>query len=198
MIIGICGFANSGKDTIANILIEKYDFHKLSFASILKDIVSKIFDWDRKLLEGDTKESREWRETKDEWWSIKLGKEITPRWVLQNIGTDIMRNNFHQNIWILALEKQLDKYDKVVITDCRFPNEIEMIKTKGGIMVNVTRDTNPSWYDDYFYHNIKPPSEIHESEYSWIQYFYEYVIENKKDINYLEKQVHSFMNSVLV
>jgi len=197
MIIGICGFAGAGKDTVANILIEKYDFHKLSFAGILKDIVAKIFDWNRKLLEGDTNESREWRETKDEWWSNKLGKEITPRWVLQNIGTDIMRNNFHPDIWILALEKQLFKYKNVVITDCRFPNEIDLIKQNNGFIINVIRE-NPVWFNDYLINNIPPPKEVHESEYGWIRCHSDYNIHNHQGFDWLENEVRNLINSFMV
>ena len=45
MIIGICGLQSSGKDTLGNILVEKYGFKKLSFAGVLKDIVSILFGW---------------------------------------------------------------------------------------------------------------------------------------------------------
>ena len=62
MIIGLSGNIGSGKDTIANYLVDKYNFRKVSFASKLKDIVSILYDWDRIMLEGNTPESREWRE----------------------------------------------------------------------------------------------------------------------------------------
>ena len=61
MLIGICGLINSGKDTLANVLIEEYSFKKDSFASTLKDVLSVLFNWNRKLLEGDTEDSRNWR-----------------------------------------------------------------------------------------------------------------------------------------
>ena len=112
IIIGICGFAGSGKDTIANHLIETHGFKKLSFASVLKDIVSILFSWDREMLEGLTKESRKWRETKDEWWSKKLERTITPRYVLQDLGTDLFRNHFDQNFWSVILERKLNNYEK--------------------------------------------------------------------------------------
>ena len=63
-IVGIFGKAGSGKDTIANYMIENLGYIKIAFADVLKDIVSVIFSWERHLLEGDTKESREFRETK--------------------------------------------------------------------------------------------------------------------------------------
>ena len=100
-IIAICGFQGSGKDTLANILTKNYGYKKLSFGGTVKDVASIIFNWDRKMLEGDTKESREWREKVDVWWSNKLGiNNLTPRYILQYVGTDLFRNHFHKDIWI--------------------------------------------------------------------------------------------------
>jgi adenylate kinase family enzyme len=68
-IIGICGFIGSGKGTVADTLVNEYGYTKLSFADTLKDGVAAVFNWDRKLLEGDTKDSRDWRETPDTFWT---------------------------------------------------------------------------------------------------------------------------------
>ena len=62
MIIGICGLIGSGKDTIADILVQEKNFEKLSFADKLKDGVASVFGWDRQMLEGKTDSSRSWRE----------------------------------------------------------------------------------------------------------------------------------------
>jgi hypothetical protein len=103
MIIAICGLQGSGKDTIGSYLINKYDFTKLSFAGILKDIVAILFGWDREMLEGATKESRDWREGVDSWWSEKLQiPNLSPRYVLQYFGTDLFRNHFHPDIWVIS------------------------------------------------------------------------------------------------
>ena len=126
MIIGICGFIGSGKDTVADYLVNFHEFRRESFANTLKDAISAIFGWDRTLLEGRTRVSREWREQEDEWWSQRLGIKITPRFILQNWGTDIIRKGFHDDVWIASLENKLRKNsDNVVISDCRFPNEIK-------------------------------------------------------------------------
>ena len=86
-IIGIAGLIGSGKDTVANHLIKEHNFQRIKFADKLKDGVAAIFEWPRELLEGDSDESREWRETPDEFWSKELGEDITPRFVLQKFGT---------------------------------------------------------------------------------------------------------------
>ena len=76
MIIGLIGFIGSGKGTAADILVKNHYFNKLSFADAVKDATSAIFGWPRHLLEGDTDESRAWREQKDERWSERVGYDI--------------------------------------------------------------------------------------------------------------------------
>ena len=139
MIIGICGLIGSGKGTVADILVDTHGFEKISFADKLKDGVATIYGWDRNMLEGDTPESREWRETPDEFWTKETGKEITPRLVLQLFGTDCMRNGFDQGIWVsLVKNKLLQNMGKnYVIPDVRFYNELTMIKEVGGILIKV-------------------------------------------------------------
>ncbi len=103
MIIGICGLIGSGKGTVADILVEQ-GFKKVSFADKLKDGVSTIFGWDRAMLEGDTDESRQWREQRDDFWSNETKMEVTPRLVLQLFGTDCMRNGFDDGVWVSHLK----------------------------------------------------------------------------------------------
>jgi hypothetical protein len=187
MIIAICGLQGSGKDTLGSFLIKNYGFTKLSFAGILKDVVSILFNWNRDLLEGSTKESREWREKIDNWWSEKLNiPNLTPRWVLQNIGTNVFRDHFHQDIWVKALERQLFKYDRVIITDCRFSNEYEMLKNQNANIIKIVRD-EPDWFKNYIYNSIEPV-DIHKSEYIWANFKFDYVINNCGTLNDLEKE----------
>ena len=151
VIISVSGLIGSGKDTAAAYLIEKYGFTKVSFSKSLKDVVAAIFNWDRELLEGDTVESREWRERVDEWWSDELGMEITPRLALQLIGTDVMRAHFHDDIWMLSLKNRLVKggFERVVSTDTRFINELHLMKSMGAHTLGVFRKL-PSWLPQFY------------------------------------------------
>ena len=72
MIIGITGFIGSGKGTVANMFVER-GCSEDSFAAPLKDLTSSIFGWPRHLMEGDTVESRDFRETPDLYWTKKTG-----------------------------------------------------------------------------------------------------------------------------
>lgn len=179
-IVGIFGKAGSGKDTIANYMIENLGYTKIAFADVLKDIVSVLFSWERHLLEGDTKESREFRETKDMWWSNKLGKEITPRLMLQQIGTDLFRNHFDKNIWLHVIERKIRKYDKVVISDIRFPNEHQLIKDLNGIIIKVER-------------NIDNKVPYHSSENNFDNFSFNFYINNNNSINDLHSKIEHFL-----
>ena len=171
-IIGLVGFIGSGKGTIGNYLIDQYGYKSMSFASTLKDAVSSIFGWERHLLEGDTAESREWRELPDQFWSKKLDKVVTPRWVLQYIGTDVLRNHFHTNIWIDSLEKKLlDATTPIVITDVRFPNEVKLISNLNGKLWWIRRNPEPEWLNVALFDKALMPEKyptVHSSEYAWL------------------------------
>lgn len=149
MIIGIIGLKGSGKDTIANHLVEKHNFKKDSFAKSLKDATAAIFGWDRDMLEGATPESRDKREMTDEWWSERMERTITPRQVLQQLGTDVIRQNYFDDMWLATLENRirLNPNQNVVISDVRFPNEVKSITYSGGKLIRVQRGPYPEWYD---------------------------------------------------
>ncbi len=146
-IVCITGLIGSGKDTIADILASEYGYKKLSFASKLKAAVSILFGWDRQMLEGSTPESRHWREQPDLFWSKKFKRNITPRIVLQEFGTDVMRK-WHDDFWIDLIEKTFDEnpLSKFVITDCRFENELYMLINKKAKLLKVSRGEPPEWY----------------------------------------------------
>ena len=102
-----------------------------------------MFNWDREMLEGNTESSRHWREQPDKFWSEKMGKEITPRWVLQYFGTEVMRQGMYDAIWVDSVIGRY-KGENTVISDTRFQNEIKTIKAHGGIIVLVKREEIPT------------------------------------------------------
>ncbi len=206
MIIGICGFIGSGKDTIADYLVNFHEFRRESFASTLKDAVSAVFGWDRTMLEGRTKEAREWREQVDPWWAERLDMPtLTPRWVLQYWGTEVCRKSFHDDIWIASLENKLrNSKDNVVISDCRFPNEIQSIRNAGGKILWVKRGDLPSWYQHALAVNQSGSNislnelkklKIHASETAWVGTDFDHVIENNGSIDDLFNQIGSIISN---
>jgi hypothetical protein len=205
MIIGICGFIGSGKDTAANYLVGWHGFRRDSFAGALKDAVAQVFGWDRELLEGLTTEARAWREQVDPWWAERLDMPtLTPRWVLQYWGTEVCRTGFHDDIWIAALENRLrQRTGHTVISDVRFPNEVASIRNAGGHIVWIRRGADPEWCDtlvemrqnttlgictDYM-----RQFNVHASEWAWVGTEFDAVVDNNGSVEQLYEQLKNLV-----
>jgi hypothetical protein len=223
IIIGLCGLEGSGKNTSGNILMQK-GFKQRSFANTLKHAVSHIFGWEFEMLEGVTEVSRKWREEIDPYWSHELNMpELTPRKILQLVGTNIMRNHLDDNIWMLSLKRQLlkdiEEGNNVIITDCRFPSEAEYIKKLGGIIIKIERQSSlPLWLQDFHIlaNSIDPKKYVSNSKYctDCAQIFYEqngthpaetsllaysnfdYVIENNSSEEALINNINTMLNKL--
>jgi hypothetical protein len=198
MIIGICGLIGSGKGSVGDILVEQ-GYTKVSFADKLKDGVATIFGYDRSMLEGDTDESRSWREQTDEFWSKETGRIITPRIVLQEFGTDCMRDGYYDGVWVSLLKQQiLENPGDYVIPDVRFRNEQDMIRELGGEIWRVQRGDVPEWYgcamlDNTTGSNLMESYDIHSSEYKWIDLNHKFntTIYNNSTLDQLKQLVHN-------
>lgn len=211
MIIGICGLIGSGKDTVADYLVNVHGFRRESFAGTLKDAVAAVFGWDRTLLEGRTKASREWREQVDPWWAERLKMpHLTPRWVLQYWGTEVMRKGFHDDMWIAAIENKIrNSKDNVVISDCRFPNEIASIHGANGLIIRTCRGPDPQWFHAAEVVNRGPTQNlswasnkailesfnVHASETAWIGTNFDHVLDNNGTMDELYAQVDKIIKS---
>jgi hypothetical protein len=135
---------------------------------------------------------------------------LTPRYVLQVWGTEVARRGFHDDIWIASLENKLRKtQDDVVISDCRFPNEIAAIRRAGGIVVGVHRGPNPTWYGIALAANqheqpnadskILTELGIHASETAWIGTQFDAVIDNNADgMDHLYSQLNGLVLNLQV
>lgn len=216
MLIGIVGFIGSGKSAVGDILVSKYGFERDSFAAPLKDAVSTIFNWDRKLLEGDTDKGREWREQKDDYWSDVIGKPMSPRLALQLFGTECIREVFHPNVWAASLIKRSNDNDiiedsGIVVTDCRFKNEIQAIQENDGVVIRVKRGPNPEWYNElvtYNSGNMPPEGNTmiedlrrngvipHVSETDWIGSNFDYTIVNDSTLEQLAININETMRLI--
>ena len=205
-VIAITGLKGSGKDTIASIIC-KYDstFQTIAFADKLKDLCAIMFGWDRDMLSGRFPESRKWREQPDEFWSKELGVEFTPRKALTTVGTDIIRGSILNHIWDIIVKKTILENPDInyIITDCRFLNEINMVRSVGGIIIEVERGTKPDWYSIAKSYNlgefgIDLPEElesIHPSERDWIGLNNpQHIFYNNSTLEDLEKEVIEYFN----
>ena len=198
MIVGLVGFIGSGKGTAGDIL-KDMGFTPVSFAKGVKDVTAEMFGWPRHLLEGDTQHSREWREQPDKFWSKEFGKDFTPRYALQLMGTEVGRDVFHKDFWVIKLKNYMDSnpQQNYVITDVRFQNEIEFINKYGGILIEIRRGITPHWFDiaskanngdlkaEKFMHENGP----HESEWRWIGDNINFTINNDGSLEELKEKL---------
>lgn len=173
-IIGLIGFIGSGKGTAGDILRD-CGYIQDSFASGVKDACTAVFGWERHLLEGDTTDSRAFREAIDPYWSHALGRpDFSPRIALQLMGTEAGRNVFGPNLWVSALFNRMHPDKNYVITDARFPNELHAITKQGGKNIWIQRGPNPEWYEEAvrinnhkFVYGTELP-DVHYSEWAWV------------------------------
>jgi hypothetical protein len=215
MLIGLVGFINSGKGTVADIFVDRHDYVKESFANSVKDACATIFGWNRSMLEGDTPESRAWREQPDKWWSEKLGREFSPRLALQLMGTEAGRDVFHTDLWVHTAMRRCENnpWNDYVIADVRFPNEITAIQNAGGKVIRVKRGEDPIWFDTALKQNTTHEDEqwilqdhnelmeqkypeVHSSEWAWIGQKLDATITNDGSLEDLVNKVDSLAKTL--
>lgn len=122
ILIGICGKARHGKDSVADHLIHRYKFTKASFATPVKEFAVKHFGLKPEEVYGDKTEKS--------------------RCILQGIGNGC-REEFGKDIWIEKLLKNIAGVENVVISDVRYRNEAHAIKARGGYLIKVIRPDAP-------------------------------------------------------
>ena len=172
----------------------------VKFADKLKDIVCLLIGYTRSQLEA--REFKE-KELGEEWWyykgrnnsliayskDSKRNREdlikLTPRLLLQLVGTDLFRNQLHPNTWVTATFANYQN-NNWIITDMRFPNELEAIKKRNGITIRINR--GPIERTGKM---IQEPEHI--SENSLDNAKFDYVIENSGTIEDLIEQVKKIL-----
>lgn len=185
-ILSFSGKSGAGKDTAANIIVDKITREgktctRLSFAKPIKDICSNIFGWDRELLNYDPnyKESN----------TLPSSPELDPacdmlgmtrREIMQKMGTECFRDGLHPDFWIMAMKLSIlrgdySSCDYGIITDCRFMNEINFVKEMNGILIRIDRIGDSDTLTD---------KNSHKSEQEWQQWkHWDLIFENYIDVS---------------
>lgn len=176
MIIGIFGKKCHGKDTIADYLVQKYQFHKLTYAEPIKKICKDIFS-----LSNEQLTNHSLKETVDPRW------EKSPREIMQLIGTELFRKTFSEDIWVNILREKakllLLEGKNIVISDIRHKNELEHLFT---LSDNVL-----------IFHVIRDLYNGKEDYHSTEQFHYEKDIPIHKIYNTSYKELYSQIDSII-
>lgn len=136
MIIGLTGYAQSGKDTVAEYLVSNYGYRRIAFADPLRQAV---YNLNPRITIADMV-GVPLRTAVDGlgWENVKVDSEDA-RELLQRMGTEVGRHMFGEDFWVDQAMKNVSKFDKVVFTDVRFPNEYRSIKQREGTVWRVER-----------------------------------------------------------
>lgn len=136
MIIGLSGWARSGKDTVANYLVEKHGFVRVSFADQMRTALYNLDPYvDLNGYRVSLKVAVDmmgWEELKSQSGDI--------RGLMQRMGTEVGRKLWGEDFWVQAAMKSLPLSGNVVFSDVRYPNEAEAIQKSGGEVWRITRD----------------------------------------------------------
>lgn len=179
MILAFMGPAGSGKDTSCNYLVNQYKFKKRAFAKPLKDIVQVMFQISDQQLHVD-------KELPDARWN-----NVTHRQMLQFVGTEWIRNqlsllipNIGEDYFVKLFEIWYNEHwlDDIVVSDLRFKNEAEYLKSIGAVIILVQR----------------PELEFinsHVSEHEHISIIHDYVVINDT-FEHLYSQIDAIIKSL--
>jgi len=178
MIIGIVGYKGSGKDAMADYLVENFQFEKMAFAGPLKDVCGLLFD-----LEDEYFNKRELKEKKLDFWAL------SPREILQKVGTDLFRKHFDEEFWVKLMENKIQNKlvdnpnTNIVCSDVRFQNEADLVKKLGGKIVYIDR--------------FKYINDEHEAEQCKINNI-DLIIENKGTLQDYYTKINNHIKNFLI
>lgn len=168
-VIGLSGWARSGKDTVANELVEKHGYSKMSFADPIRESLVRLNP--RIEVVGLGHVGLAWAVEKIGWESLK-DEAPDVRVLMQRMGTEVGREMFSQDFWVDAAMKRAVDGARIIFADCRYPNEADAIKKLGGKMVRVIRDG-------------VGPANSHPSETALDDYDFDVVIDNNGTLDVL-------------
>ncbi|MDI1360632.1 hypothetical protein [Methylotenera sp.] len=177
MLLALAGKAGAGKNTVADMLSEHFNFQQTAFADPLKTAAALIFG-----LDVEHFYSSDLKEIVDPFWGI------SPREMLQKLGTEACRNNIDQNIWVKSMQRScaevIANNEDLVITDARFDNEADMVRALGGTVIHIHSNRESK---------LNATSQAHLSEAGIEFKGCDYVIDNSGTLLDLKHEVSIFM-----
>lgn len=127
-VIGFCGKARSGKDTAAAGVTHEYGHVRYSLADPIKRGIEAMFDLPSSVWDDERKEEEiDWLDR-------------SPRYLAQTLGTEWGRDLVAPDVWLRCADQFLLTHRLVVVPDIRFQNEVDWIRSKGGVLIRIFRE----------------------------------------------------------
>lgn len=175
MIIGLSGYARSGKDTVAELLVLNYGFKRMAFADGIRDCLTA--------LNPILHDGHRLNEVVNSYgWDVAKAKEEVRR-LMQVMGTEVGRKLINEDVWAWRLFNQIQDGERIVIPDVRFPNEARMIEQHGGDVWRINRHNHTAVND-------------HVSERAMDTYMFKHVIYNDSTLDELANQVFELVHNI--
>lgn len=181
MIIGLSGYARSGKNTVADMLGEEY--RQVSFAEPMREALYKLNPiLGKDSLTGGLIQLKNMVDAVGWDMAKELSTEV--RRLLQVLGTEVGREMFGENFWVNIAMTGIDSGDNVVFTDVRFPNEAWAISRIGGQVWRVNREGVEA-------------VNTHPSEHALDGWDFDRVINNNGTLNDLRRQINELQVQIM-
>ncbi len=171
-IIGITGRKGSGKDTAAAALV---GWTPIKFAGAIKEMLKSYLVY-MGMTDSGAESMLEDPALKEMPTAFFAG--YSPRYAMQTLGTEWGRSIINSNMWVVSTMVRALQYERVVITDVRFPNEVEAVQRQGGIVIRIER-------------NAASVAPKHESEFHIDTLGVDYGIDNNGTIESLHASVQA-------
>jgi len=175
MIIGLSGYARSGKDTVAELLVLNYGFKRMAFADGIREallVLNPILHDGHRLNEVVGMYG----------WEVAKSKDEVRR-LLQVLGTEVGRKLINEDVWVWLLFNKISTDERIVIPDVRFPNEAKMIEQQGGDVWRINRHNHTAVND-------------HISEHAMDNHMFKRVVYNDGTLDDLADEVFMLMHNV--
>lgn len=167
-IIGLSGWARSGKDTVASRMIEKHGYTRVSFADPMREALYRL----NPVIELGGYEMHLAQAVDISGWEALKGMSEDIRPLMQRMGTEVGRNLFGEDFWVNLALNNVPDGSKIVVADVRFKNEADAIKAAGGKIWRIVRD------------GIEPAND-HVSETALDNYNFDIIFLNAGDLDHL-------------
>ena len=180
MIIGLSGYAQTGKDTVANYLISDYGYRRVAFADPIRKALYKL----NPIISLGEFAGVHLAQAVDGlgWEEVKQASPEARR-LLQVMGTEVGREMFGDDFWVNQAMRGVSKFDKIVFTDVRYPNEYKAIKLQEGRMIRLTKPSVIAVND-------------HSSESALDNHGFDGIIVNDGSIEELHRNIDLFMKEL--